>query len=112
MLAPATMLFRNNMILSVFVAGAALTLAAQQPTSPPSSAPAVGTPAQTAPLTVDRDPVRAPEGTVAPSGTGPVSKQGSGYVLHTEVEEVVLNATVLSGSQIVQNLTKDDFQVF
>ena len=33
-------------------------------------------------------------------------------MLRTDVEEVVLNATVLNGTQLVQNLTKDDFQVF
>ncbi len=42
----------------------------------------------------------------------PCSKQGEGYLLHTDVEEVVLNATVLNGTQLVENLTKDDFQVF
>ena len=39
-------------------------------------------------------------------------KEGSGYVLRTEVEEVVLNATVLDGNQLVTGLTKDNFQVF
>lgn len=102
------MRLRNNVILIVLLAGIALTVAAQQPAPPAPTA----TTGQTAPLTVDRDPVRAPEGTVAPSGTGPINKQGPGYVLHTDVEEVVLNATVLNGSQIVQNLTKDDFQVY
>ena len=29
----------------------------------------------------------------------PLHKEGEGYVLHTNVEEVVLNATVLEGSQ-------------
>jgi VWFA-related protein len=34
-------------------------------------------------------------------------------VLHTDVEEVILNATVLAnGNQLVQNLKKDNFQVF
>jgi Ca-activated chloride channel homolog len=114
------MRLRNNVILTVLVAGSALAVAAQQATVPgvgtpattAQTTPAQTAPAQTAPLTVDRDPVRAPEGTVAPSGTGPVNKQGTGYVLHTDVEEVVLNATVLNGSQLVQDLTKDDFQVY
>ena len=30
--------------------------------------------------------------------TGPLRKQGEGYLLHTDVEEVVLNATVLEGT--------------
>jgi VWFA-related protein len=33
-------------------------------------------------------------------------------VLRTDVEEVVLNATVLNGSQLVQDLKKDDFEVY
>jgi VWFA-related protein len=114
MLDPATMRLRINVILTVILAGTALTLAAQQATPPAPNAAATAaqtTPAQTSPLTVDRDPVRAPEGTVAAPATGPVSKQGTGFVLHTDVEEVVLNATVLNGSQIVQTLSKDNFQV-
>jgi VWFA-related protein len=118
------MRLRNNAILTVLLAGAALTLAAQQTAAPAKSAataaqtaseqatPGQATPVQAAPLTVDRDPVRAPEGTVTAPPSGPVTKQGSGFILHTDVEEVVLNATVLNGSQIVQNLTKDDFQVY
>jgi Ca-activated chloride channel homolog len=98
----------NKPILLILAAGAALTLGAQQPPAPTVQS----APAQPAPLSTDRDPVRAPEGTVATPGTGPVNKSGPGYVLHTDVEEVVLNATVLNGTQIVQNLTKDDFQVF
>jgi len=113
----------NNAIVTVLLAGTALVLPAQQNTPPVSaSAPTTqAAPPQTSssqsssqapPLTIDRDPVRAPKGTVAAPETGPIPKQGSGYVLHTDVEEVVLNATVLSGTQIVQNLSKDDFQVF
>ncbi|MGD0911337.1 MAG: VWA domain-containing protein [Terracidiphilus sp.] len=107
------MRLRNNVILAVLAVGTALALAAQQPAPAGSaqSSPAQTAPAQSAPLTVDRDPVRAPEGTVAVPGNGPVGKQGPGYVLRTNVEEVVLNATVLNGSQLVQNLTKDDFTV-
>src|SRR5580658_8109870 len=119
MLARVTMRLCNNAIAMVLLAGTALSLPAQQITPASSaSAPAAqaptsqSTPSQTAPLSTDRDPVRAPEGTVSVPGTGALPKQGSGYLLHTDVEEVVLNATVLSGSQIVQTLTKDDFQVF
>jgi len=42
----------------------------------------------------------------------PLHKEGEGYVLHTNVEEVILNATVLNGSQLVQTLKKENFQVF
>lgn len=69
-------------------------------------------PAQAAPLTVDQDPVRSPDmGGVSAPGA-PLAKQGKGYVLRTDVNEVVLNATVLDGNRIVNNLTKNDFQVY
>jgi Ca-activated chloride channel homolog len=72
-------------------------------------------PAQPSPpsLTEDRDPVRSPDGeTPATPGAGPIRKESEGYILRRDVEEVVLNATVLEGSKLVQNLTKGDFQVF
>jgi VWFA-related protein len=60
----------------------------------------------------DRDPVRSPDAE-APATTpaGALRKQGEGYVLHTDVEEVVLNATVLEGTRLVQDLKKENFQV-
>lgn len=69
---------------------------------------------QTAPLTVDRDPVRSPDagGNVNTPPGEPLQKQGKGFVLHTNVDEVVLNATVLEGTRLVQNLTQNDFQVY
>jgi VWFA-related protein len=92
----------NNAILAVLLSAAALSLAAQQ--SPPRPAP---------PLTVDRDPVRSPDAEPpAVVQTGGVHKQGEGYILHTDVEEVVLNATVLDGNRLVPDLKKDNFQVF
>ena len=47
-----------------------------------------------------------------PLTTGPLRKEGEGYILRTDVEEVVLNCTVLEGNQLVQNLKRDDFQIF
>jgi len=44
--------------------------------------------------------------------SGPQKKQGEGYVLHTDVEEVVLNASVLEGNRLVQDLKKENFQIF
>jgi VWFA-related protein len=41
-----------------------------------------------------------------------VRKQGEGYVLHTDVEEVVLNCTVLDGNRLVQGLARDNFEIF
>src|SRR5208337_2316045 len=104
--APATMRLCNNAALAVFgvlLPGAVLSLAAQQ-------SPATPTPAQAPPLTVDRDPVRSPD--AVPATSEPVRKQGEGYVLHTDVEEVVLNATVLDGNRLVPDLKKDNFEVF
>jgi Ca-activated chloride channel homolog len=77
-----------------------------------SQAPVQSSPAQSPSLTVDSDPVRSPDAGTAPP-PAPLHKEGGeGYVLHTNVEEVVLNATVISGSQLVQNLGKDDFEIY
>jgi Ca-activated chloride channel homolog len=71
-------------------------------TAPTSQAP---------PLTVDRDPVRSPDAE-PPEGTkGPLQKEGSSFVLRQDVEEVVLNCTVLEGSRLVPDLKKEDFAV-
>ncbi len=68
------------------------------------------------PLNVDRDPVAAPEG---PEATAPVANGGTigrdngRYTLQRNVDEVVLNATVLDEKQhMVPTLGKDDFRVF
>ena len=82
----------NNAIFAVLLAGAALSLAAQQ-RRPGDSVP----PGRQAPLTVDRDPVRSPDS--EPGALPVMRKQGTGYVLHTDVEEVVLNCTVLDGNR-------------
>ena len=55
--------------------------------------------------------MRSPDVAAPIHANGPVREEGKGYLLHTDVEEVVLNATVLNGDQLVENLTKDDFQV-
>jgi VWFA-related protein len=107
---------RNNAVLAVLLAGAALSLAAQQSptqaaqTSIQTQAPST-TQAQAPSLTVDRDPVRSPDGEPAAPPSAPLRKQGEGYVLHTDVEEVVLNCTVLEGTKLVPDLKKEDFQV-
>jgi VWFA-related protein len=75
----------------------------QAPSAPPS---------QQAPLTVDRDPVRSPDGEAPAAVPGVVRKPGEGYVLHTDVEEVVLNCTVLDGTKLVQDLKRDNFEIF
>ncbi len=98
----------NNAIFA-FLFAAAVSLPAQN--TLPQQAPA-GSPGQATPLTVDRDPVRAPAG---PGPTAPesnVEKEKGGYILRADVEEVSLNCTVLDSSgRLVQNLTQSDFQV-
>jgi Ca-activated chloride channel homolog len=98
----------NNTILATLFAAAGLVLSAQQPPAPQAGTPATST---TTPA-VDTDPVRSPDVTAPAPATGPLKKEGEGYLLHTDVEEVVLNATVLDGTNLVQNLTKDDFSIF
>src|SRR5579863_7972606 len=106
MLEPATMLHCNSAIAAVLLAGAALSLPAQKPPNPD--------PAQAPSLTVDRDPVRSPEGSSLPANAavGEVRKESGGYILRQDVEEVVLNATVLDGNRLVQDLKKENFTVF
>ena len=102
----------NNTVFAVLFSFSTLTLGAQQ--APKQAAPPIQTaPTQSSPLTVDTDPVRSPDAEVPPSLNGEaLKKEGEGYVLHTNVEEVVLNATVLAGTQLVQTLKKENFQVF
>jgi VWFA-related protein len=101
----------NNAVLLAFLAVAGVVLPAQQ-----SSAPQAGAQTKSAPppaLSQDTDPVRSPDTPTTPAPGGEIQKQREGsYLLHTDVEEVVLNATVLDGTELVENLTKDDFQVF
>jgi VWFA-related protein len=76
-----------------------------------SHTPVATQPANSPALTQDTDPVRSPDTAPPVPSTGSLEKKGEGYLLHADVEEVVLNATVLSGTQLVENLTKDDFTV-
>jgi VWFA-related protein len=98
----------SNAILAIFLAGTALALPAQSSSSQKDST----APAKQAPLTVDRDPVRSPDAEQPAAAPSPLHKQTGGYVLHTDVEEVVLNVTVLDGNRLVPDLTKENFQVF
>ena len=100
----------NNAVLAILLAGAVLSLPAQQ--TPTRSAPAQTQPGQAPSLTVDRDPVRSPDAEPPAASTGPLHKEGEGYVLHTDVEEVVLNTTVLEGNRLVPDLKKENFEVF
>lgn len=97
----------NNALFALLwflLPGASTSLPAQQQPAAPAAPPAP-------PLTVDRDPVRSPDGS-APSQT-PLQKEGKeGYVLRTDVEEVVLSATVLEGNRLVPDLKRDNFEVY
>jgi len=98
----------SNAILAILLAGTALALPAQSSSSQKDST----APAAQAPLTVDRDPVRSPDPEQPAAAPSPLHKQAGGYVLHTDVEEVVLNVTVLDGARLVPDLKKENFQVF
>jgi Ca-activated chloride channel homolog len=105
MLEPVTMRLCNNASYAILLILTTLPLGAQQPPSKPAAGPPS--------LTEDRDPVRSPDAELPASPTtGPLHKEGEGYILRTNVDEVVLNATVLEGTRIVQNLKREDFQVF
>jgi Ca-activated chloride channel family protein len=105
----------NKAVFAVLLAGAAVSLPAQTAPSQPApgqSAQAQSPTAQAPPLTVDRDPVRSPDRETPAAPAAPVlRKQGEGYVLHTDVEEVVLNATVLEGTKLVSDLKRESFQI-
>jgi Ca-activated chloride channel homolog len=101
----------NNVFFAALLAGVALTLPAQQkPTTQSSDVQAA--PGQAPSLSEDRDPARSPDTTAPETGTGPLRKEGGSYLLRTDVEEVVLNCTVLEGNKLVPNLKREDFQVF
>jgi VWFA-related protein len=104
---PAAMRLCNNAILAVLLAGAALLPASEPLSAQAAPAPA---PAQPPSLTVDRDPVRSPDG--EPPLPPSLRKEGEGYILHADVDEVVLNCSVLNGKQLVPDLKKENFQVF
>jgi VWFA-related protein len=90
----------------VLFAGAALWLSAQL--LPAQTAPEHDSAQPQAPaLTVDRDPVRSPDGEPA----APPNLHKEGYVLHTEVDEVSLNCTVLEGNRLVSDLKAGNFRV-
>jgi VWFA-related protein len=107
----------NSALLATLFAGAVLTLGAQQAPTPSATpaAPAQATPAQAADqapsLTVDRDPVRSPDVEAPVSPAGQMRKEPTGYVLHTDVDEVVLNASVLENDRLVLDLKKENFEI-
>ncbi|HTZ57688.1 MAG TPA: VWA domain-containing protein [Acidobacteriaceae bacterium] len=78
--------------------------------------PSPAQPEKQQPLNVDRDPVRSPDGGAgqgkeSQSGTT-IGRDNGRYTLERNVDEVVLNATVLDDKQhMITTLSKDDFKV-
>ncbi len=104
-------LFFSTDFLLCSLPGPAVAQAAGSPSAPPIQ------PEKQPPLNVDRDPVTSPDGeTGPPRETQNPAVIGRGimgrYTLQRNVDEVVLNATVLDDHQhLVTTLTKDDFKV-
>jgi VWFA-related protein len=80
-------------------------------------------PDQQPPLTVDRDPIASPDAAdnqpVTPSNPNnlkpgtPLEREKSGFTFRRDVDEVVLNASVLDDDgRIVNDLKQDNFHVF
>jgi VWFA-related protein len=111
--------------LCLFAIAAALTLGVAWKAEPAALAQQKA-PEPQPPLNVDRDPVVSPDSAdnqpgaeVTPpavssggGNSGPLAKGDHGYTLRRDVEEVVLNATVLDDhNKLVMNLTQPDFKV-
>jgi Ca-activated chloride channel homolog len=78
--------------------------------------PSATQPEKQKPLNVDRDPVASPDGeNAAPNQsqtTATIGRDNGKYTLQRNVDEVVLNATVLDDHQhMITTLAKDDFKV-
>jgi VWFA-related protein len=106
----------NNAFFAILLFATAASLTAQQPATPPGGGTIAASQTQQVPqgppLNVDRDPVRSPDAEPPSTAAGPLRKEGpQGYVLHTDVEEVVLNCTVLDGNRLVPDLKKEDFSI-
>src|ERR1700760_4815101 len=108
---------------------------AQAPTAPPSSTTTIPTRDLTLPqaqpsLTIDRDPIFSPDPeekapavattpstpsspSGAQSGDRTLHKEGNGFVLRADVDEVLLPCTVVDDKgRLITDLTRGDFQVW
>jgi Ca-activated chloride channel homolog len=108
---------------------------AQAPSAPPSSTPTIPTRDLTLPqaqpsLTIDRDPIFSPDpeekapavattpsapssSPGAQSGDRTLHKEGNGFVLRADVDEVLLPCTVVDDKgRLITDLTRGDFQVW
>jgi Ca-activated chloride channel homolog len=86
---------------------------------PASSSAAPIEPEKQLPLDVDRDPVASPDKPEVavpkePQNPGAIGRgEGGRYTLQRNVDEVILNVTVLDDKQhLVSTLGKDDFKIF
>jgi len=106
---------RTTLTLFLLLASGGLLLGQQTP-APPLPAE------QQPPLNVDRDPVPypGPAGAPAPGAATPAAPQpgqvargkSGGYTLTQDVDEVILNATVIDDhGRLISGLHKEDFQV-
>ena len=106
------------------------TVPAQKQVTAPQQSPQ-SSPETQPPLGVDRDPVTSPDaadnrpvspgntGSAPPAGNpaaaaspGDIEKSNHGYTLRRNVDEVVLNATVIDDNhRLVNDLKKEDFKV-
>ena len=103
---------RAVLYLTLIPACASAVLLAQAPTPAPTP-PDYTRPQTQQPLDVDHDPVRSPDPDAAPAQSE-LSRGNKGqFTLQRDVEEVVLNATVVDDhGRFVENLQKDNFKVF
>jgi Ca-activated chloride channel family protein len=99
-------------LLLVAVALLAPPLARGQSPSQPQSSAAE----KQLPLDVDRDPAPSPDdANIAPGAQKPqvISKEPGGYVIHKDVNEVLLSVTVLDAKdRLVTSLSQNDFKVY
>ena len=93
-----------------------------KPAAPAQAQPNVSpqSPETQPPLDVDRDPVLSPDAADnqpvspgSPNGGQELHRDHGVFTIHRDVDEVVLNCTVVdSNGHLVQDLTRDDFRVF
>jgi Ca-activated chloride channel family protein len=120
------LLFAPMFVLRAQIAAAPQTPSQPQPQTQPQQQPQLDPETQPS-LAVERDPVLSPDAAdnaaVKPGSdadtspaarqAGDIDKQDGRYTLRRDVQEVVLNATVLNDQgQLVNDLTKSDFHVF
>ena len=119
----------STAVLMLCVSAGCFSQAAAPATQAPAGVPLISrdlTQPQAQPsLSTDRDPILSPDpeekppaaGTTVQTVTKPgdkgLQKQGNGFVLRADVEEVLLNCTVVDDKgRLIKDLTKGDFQLW